>query len=813
MDNYKADPKGSVNHDDTMRRNLLTALLKDLSVFHPELSEEVIGKILGFSEKSPAVFKQLFNEGVKCGAASYQSSYLGVRLNPALAIQIGALFAKYPNLNERDENTTRLAALTTLVNSELEVKKFEESSLDKLAKTRIFYLVRAELRSLLKDFDPGEVISDLRFGPGVTSTPHIKMLSQKNAWIIRNNGVVLPEFLYEYFHNRGLLKVLSSRASSLARSFEHLTERNFTAPSVFFNSSKVDENITTVPKDALTDRPISTFPVGVTLISVAANSALGRVINSSDARVEFTYQGKCSGLLDDYVREGGNYKRTATIDLKDASGHVSWRLLNLLIDNSDVLELLRALRGEFAHFTVKVEALKAPSQNIIERAIPVDAAGSRTFSSLLGVNETSVVNEEIDKWSNIVARTPWLKTIVDDGTVPIFYSVTSTDKWDIAEIDVLRYSHAGMGSGVTFPIMAALIAAILRASKVSDFRVFGDDIVLTNVSSEDVSRVITNLELFGLVVNRQKSCFGHNPIREAVGSWWFDSPTNLERLPALEVHAYSYCLGKIPIENVDECVYSNPTIARFTPLYVRKDLSALFNLVVKDVTDEKTGKVKKVPVKCQDLRILHYAVKLHNYARSIGMMHLAELLARVLARNSAVPIARVAVSSGLFGLEVPDEELWDWYSPVFSKGVLVSLRQRLSRAVGSFQNGSHSVIGHLEINANRDIQVLYVKIKGIQVVGFDKPTPGSFIDSDLLPLVRSFSQDPFFESLGILGNDCSDVEFREWVRRSNSILKTAVDLENSDRPEKDDDIFHQVTTRMEIPLSVIIAWENQVSAT
>lgn len=49
-------------------------------------------------------------------------------------------------------------------------------------------------------------------------------------------------------------------------------------------------------------------------------------------------------------------------------------------------------------------------------------------------------------------------------------------------------------------------------------RVFGDDIIVPNRYASDV---IETLESCGLVVNRDKTCYGASPVREACGAFWF----------------------------------------------------------------------------------------------------------------------------------------------------------------------------------------------------------------------------------------------------------------------------------------------------
>lgn len=794
--------KATVNHDDTMRVTLLRALLV-LLVEEGEISADTAGTVeTNMSLVDPFGFKKLMNEGVAAYKNPYYSQIAKALLSPAAAIRIGALFAKFPT--EGDALLTKNAALKTYIESELAVLEFDTTKLDALISTPIFFKVRAEFRRLFSEFSPKEVIDNIRFGPGVTSTPDIKRLSQKHAWLLRNNGVVLPKDLYDYFHNRGLSAAVARSSKNISEDIVHLKERGYSAPSMLVSHTNVVETITTVKKDATTDRTISTFPVGSTLISVALNSALASVIHGADRRVEFVYQDKCSGFLDDAIMEDG-MESTATLDLKDASGHVSWRLLTHLIDNSDLLELLRALRAEFSRFTVFVRKPKDTSTTHILLHSEVSKAKSPTYTKFLGIEEQTekFSVSETEKWNYIVQQTEWLQKLVLADSIPYFYEIEEVKDGYIATVDMLRYSHAGMGSGATFPMMAALIAAILRALKVDNFRVFGDDIVLTKTSLKEVSTVIQTLTQFGYVINYQKSCTGDNPIREAVGSWW-------QRV-------------------------STEAVKRFQPFYLRMDISSLSN-PAPVVTVREDGTLKSVPGKCHDLRIIHYAVMMHNYAEQLYALYnnkrslqaslvctddsiarkispIAEVLARMIAKNSAVPVVRVPESSGLFGLKVPDSSIWLWYHPVFKDGVLSSLRQRLTPGVPSFVNGSIMVERLDDVRADHGLQVLYIKVKGITTAVFDKPSPSSFVDRDAQALTCSFVQDPFFSALGVYSGEIGSADFCEWVCKVNNILSTSVDRKSSDRPPKDEELYHQVTSRLEIPLHVIIAWESQDQAT
>ena len=754
--------------------SLLKSLLFDLIIDVPRYTGvpydgRFVDRVISILKDRPTSdFKALMNEGLAAGKHSYRSAILGMDINPMLAIRIGAAFSKYPSSATVDSKRTRDRALLTLVESELSVRDFEDTKLPALVQTPLFFEVRKQLRYLLAEFDAADVISDLRFGPGVTSTPNIKLNSQKNAWILRNNGIVLPKELYEYFANRGLLKLVAKSSYELATDLVHFKERDFVPSQVHRSVTEVEECISTVPKDTLTDRPISTFPVGATLISVAANSTLGRAIHNVDRRVEFTYQNKCAGMLEDYLAEWNDWSSTSTIDLKDASGNISWMLLEQVIDNSDVLELLRALRGNSAVYTVKVNIPKVESLAAVELGISVkNESISASLRKCLGPHDTRVEQAEVSE-ANLVnialAENEWLRKLVDEG-VPVSYDIERHSKFALITVHATRYSHAGMGSGVTFPILAALIAAIIRASNIRDYRVFGDDIILVDCTSKETDRVLQNLELFGLKVNVTKSCRGFNPIREAVGTWWYNAPTGIKK---------------------------------FVPLYFRKDLNELVNPSCKG-----PGKNK-----CSDLSTIHYAVMLHNYAVKTGHSELASFLADVIAKNSAVPVSRVPVNSGLFGLEVPVDELWDWYSPIFKDGVLTRLRQRLQKCKNSFINGVATVDRVSDVRMDRNLQVLYVQVKEIIATPFKGGGASSFVDSDILPQNRTFTQDPIFEMLGVLRGDASFKELKEWVSLGY-FLKASVDCESTDRPPKDKTAFHQKTSRLEIPDEVISAWECQ----
>lgn len=769
----KPESSDSAKERDTIL-SLLKPLLFDLVIDAPRytgiaVDVKFIDRVLTALKGRPTSdFKALMNEGLAAKKHSFRSAILGMDINPMLAIRIGAAFSKYPSSATTDKKRTRDKALLTLVESELSVRQFEETKLPALVQTPLFFEVRKQLRKLLSEFDAADVISDLRFGPGVTSTPNIKLNSQKNAWILRNNGVVFPEYLYEYFANRGLLKVVARSSYELATDIVHFKERDYVPPQVYRSVAKVEECITTVPKDATTDRPISTFPVGATLISVAANSTLGRAINLVDRRVEFTYQSKCAGMLDDYLKEWNDWSSTSTVDLKDASGNISWMLLEQVVDNSDVLELLRVLRGSTAVYSIKVELPTHESLTVVNPGITVKSKNiSASLRHVLGPHDSRVNKAEVSEADLVniaLAENEWLRKLVSEG-VPVSYDIERHSKFALVTVHATRYSHAGMGSGVTFPILAALIAAILRASNIRDYRVFGDDIILVDCTPKETDRVLQNLELFGLKVNVTKSCRDHNPIREAVGTWWYNAPTGIQN---------------------------------FTPLYFRKDLGLLLNPV-----SNGAGKTK-----CSDLSIIHYAVMLHNYATRTGHSELARFLADVLVKNSAVPVSRVPVNSGLFGLEVPVDELWDWYSPIFKDGVLTRLRQRLEKSKNSFTNGIATVDRVQVVRTDEDLQVLYVQVKEILASPFKGGGASAFVDADILPQQREFEQDPIFESLGILRESAPIEELKEWMSLV-SFLKTSVDCESTDRPPKDKTVFHQKTSRLEIPDSVIQSWEGQ----
>lgn len=803
LKNSRNVAKATVNHDDTMRITLLRALLV-LLVEEGEISADIAGVVeTNMSLVDPFGFKKLMNEGVSAYKNPYYSQIAKALLSPAAAIRIGALFAKFPT--EGNALFTKNAALQTYVESELAVLEFDNTKLDALISTPIFYKVRAEFRRIFSEFSPKEVVDNIKFGPGVTSTPDIKRLSQKHAWLLRNNGVVLPKELYAYFHDRGLSSAVARSAKNISEDIVHLKERGFTTPSMLVSHTEVFETITTVKKDATTDRTISTFPVGLTLISVALNSALASVIHGADRRVEFVYQDRCSGFLDEAITEDG-MESTATLDLKDASGHVSWRLLTHLIDNADLLELLRALRAEFSRFTVFVRKPKDMSSTHILLHSDISKANSPTYTKFLGIEEQTekFSVSETDKWNYVVQQTEWLQKLVLADSIPYFYEIEEVKDGYIATIDMLRYSHAGMGSGATFPIMAAFIAAILRALKVENFRIFGDDMILTKTSLKEVSTVIQTLTQFGFVVNYQKSCTGENPIREAVGSWWQRVSPRMTK--------------------------------RFQPFYLRMDISSLFNPEPIEVMG-KDGVLKSVPGKCSDLKVIHYAVMMHNYAEQLYALHedkrslqailgntdavselrktspIADVFARLIAKNSAVPVARVPESSGLFGLKVPDSMIWRWYHPIFKDGVLTSLRQRLVPGVPSFVNGSIMVERLDNVRADHGLQVLYIKIKGITTAVFDKPSPSAFVDRDAQALTRTFVQDPFFATLGVFSGEIGSEDFHNWVCKVSNILSTSVDRKSSDRPPKDEELFHQVTSRLEIPLHVIITWESQDQVT
>lgn len=384
--------------------SLLKPLLFDLTIDSPRFTgltveSRFIDRIISVLKGRPASdFKALMNEGLAAGKHSFRSAILGMDINPMLAIRIGAAFSKYPSSDVVDKKRTRDKALLSLVDSELSVRKFEEEKLPALVSTPLFYQVRIQMRKLLSEFYAADVISDLRFGPGVTSTPDIKLQSQKHAWILRNNGVVFPEYLYEYFANRGLLKDVARNSHELANDFVRFKERDYVPPQVCKSFAKVEESITTVPKDATTDRPISTFPVGVTLISVAANSTLSRAINLVDRRVEFTYQSKCAGMLNDYLEEWNDWGSTSTIDLKDASGNISWMLLEQVIDNSDVLELLQVLRGHTAVFTIKIDLPKDEVLTVVEPGVSIRNENiSATMRRVLGPHDTKIKHTEVSE--------------------------------------------------------------------------------------------------------------------------------------------------------------------------------------------------------------------------------------------------------------------------------------------------------------------------------------------------------------------------------------------------------------------------------
>ena len=191
----KHESSDSAKERDTIL-SLLKPLLLDLVIDAPRytgvaVDVKFIDRVLSALRGRPTSdFKALMNEGLAAKKHSFRSAILSMDINPMLAIRIGAAFSKYPSSATIDKKRTRDKALLTLVGSELSVRQFEETKLPALVQTPLFFEVRKQLRKLLSEFDAADVISDLRFGPGVTSTPNIKLNSQKNAWILRNWCIV-----------------------------------------------------------------------------------------------------------------------------------------------------------------------------------------------------------------------------------------------------------------------------------------------------------------------------------------------------------------------------------------------------------------------------------------------------------------------------------------------------------------------------------------------------------------------------------------------------------------------------------------------
>lgn len=731
------------NQSDKLRVTLLEETCKTLGLndFAPIL--------LRLGQAPPSTYKKLLDEGLSAVTDPFYSKVLSLLINVDHAICLGALYAKFPTSSTKE--VTKIAALTTFLESERAVKRFDES-LEELTKLPVFKKVRRELRKLLNGFELSDVIDALRFGPGVTSTPGIKLASHKLAYLQRNEGSIPIQCdLYDLLTENGLLSKTAVAMSSLVSDFVHLGQTNYLPPRCVKNADPFVEVIKTVPKDALTDRTISTLPLVITLFGVGANGVLSDLIHTNESRVEFKYQHQCSNHLIEGFETG--FTTTATLDLKDASGHISWALLQRLIDNQDVLEFLTAVRAPFSVIELKLHKKESKVDNSNE---------TRDYSTWA----TRFVQKPVEEppasytWDDVCESYPWIKDYPE-----VDFEVNS--KSAKVRLILPKHSHAGMGSGTTFPIMAALIAAILRATYCGDFKVFGDDIVLTKTSEHEVRNVIKVLELFGFVINTKKSCFGNKPLRECVGSWF---------------------------------KYQDSQVTRFTPLYLRNDIAQLAYPNKKTVPSKKDKTVLvTVPGRCSDLKTLHYAVRWANYARTLNhSVH--EHIATWILQNSEVPISFVPEGSGLFGIEVSMTKLWSLFVPHFNKesGELDGVRC----LVPLLGKTATSVI---PIRIDASLQLYYLKLNSIGMDIFKDNSPAAYIDLDVIRLKRAFTTDSFVGPLSI--NQCEPMLLiRQFLQLGIDFNLTSA-MELSDRPDDDKASYFQSIQRLEVPPDIILRWE------
>lgn len=731
------------NQSDKLRFTLLEETCKTLGL--TEFSK-IVDRLL---TAQPTEFKLLLDEGLMALSNPFYSRILSTTIDVHAAICLGALYAKFPT--EGTKEATKVAALQTYLNSEREVKRFDEN-LDELTKTPVFKRVRRELRKLLNGFQLSDVIDSLRFGPGVTSTPGIKLASHKLAYLQRNEGSIpLHEGLYDLLAENGALNKAAVNMSSLVSDFVHLGQTNYLPPRCSKNMDPFVEVIKTVPKDALTDRTISTLPLTVTLFGIGANKVLSDVIHMNDSRVEFNYQHRCSDHLIDGLNDG--QRTTATLDLKDASGHISWALLERVIDNQDVLEFLRAVRAPVSLIELRLRKKKRKAAVVPE---PID---STTWASRF-LYLPMEVQPDVITWDDVCEIYPWVKNYPE-----LDYEIISSSAK--VNLTLAKRSHAGMGSGTTFPIMSALIAAILKSSFNGDFRVFGDDIVLTRTSEHEVQSVIKTLQLFGYVINNKKSCYGTKPLRECVGSW------------LITEEAYT---------------------TQFTPLYLREDLTSLVSPKKRSIPSKKDKTVLvTVPGRCDDLRVLHYAVKWINCARILKHSIHTKMVTWIL-QNSEVPISFVPEESGLFGIEVPKSTFWSFFSPHFNKvsGKLDGVRC----IIPELGKTATSVI---PIRVDAALQLYYLKINSIGVGIFKDTSPSAYVDLDVIRIKRLFTPDSFVGPLML--HQCDPKLLVKQFVDAGLPLDYSAEIELGDRPEDDKASYFQASQRLEVPPEIILRWE------
>lgn len=719
--------------------------------------------------------KKLVDEGLSNSTKTwYKSAILDMLIPPEAAIRIGTLGAKLV-LGSVAE-TARNAALTAYFKTEFEVKEFDQS-LTALASKPIFSKVRARMRYLLQGFSSDELASNCRLSSGATSTPGASSNTAKETYVSRQFGRMgLPENLHEYFRNRGLLDKVSSAFFEVSRygsSFKKEQPKHL----VLKDLRPILEKVTTVPKNTEKERVISTYPHNVVFVTNSANDHLSEIIHQQDRLIEFTYQEKCSNALASFADTPSNYNRTATIDFTDCSGLISWALLTTLIDNQDVLEFLDAVRGHHAvfHFKVRKPVVRKPS--------PITKVPIKLSYTEVQGNIEEPAPIEVQQTDYVTLIREQFPSFPIDYVTSHFPFVISpygeNNESTLIELTIPRYSHAGMGSGVTFPIMAALIGAITYACGFKNYRVFGDDVILMDVDENDFKYLLNTYKLFGLKVNMAKTCPPYSVVKECVGAWFTKASNDLY------------------------------TFRRFTPMYLRKDLTPLFSLE-----------------KCDDLSILHYAVELTNYL-SYHHSSFAVILANRLLTSSVYPIMFVQRGSGKFGIEV--EEPWRYYNAVVKLAKdgkntdTLSVQRLLVGDTFAPQEGSLAHKSSTVLYQQAEYQSVIIPFKAVLAKPFINQGSEKWVDDeDVISSVYPDEKVDLFTTLfsnfkvhrreepsWIINDELGSLQWQ--VQVVNSIVKQESNrCKLSDRPEDERAAYLLANDYLTVPSDVVQSWLARV---